>query len=208
MIVLHDQLPDHAHIIYRQQVPYSASQWMLSSLESLPEAGCHFSEGSLPEALAPSQIMSAACRSVAASKSACLHCCTMSTGMSVSRLALLALFLELFLSQSQLLHELLMQPVMLFNPGKISSTSRLLFERGIAMVVVGFPATPLLSARARICISASHTREDLDWALQVCLLWHAAHTAPVFNYMQQVQSCYEMTACVAECVLSHLHEHV
>ncbi|KAL0024670.1 hypothetical protein WJX77_007715 [Trebouxia sp. C0004] len=58
-------------------------------------------------------------------------------------------------------------PVMLFNPGKISSTSRLLFERGIAMVVVGFPATPLLSARARICISASHTREDLDWALQV-----------------------------------------
>jgi len=60
-----------------------------------------------------------------------------------------------------------MQPVMLFNPGKISSTSRLLFERGIAMVVVGFPATPLLSARARICISASHSREDLDWALQV-----------------------------------------
>ena len=72
----------------------------------------------------------------------------------------------------------LMQPVMLFNPGKISSTSRLLFERGIAMVVVGFPATPLLSARARICISASHTREDLDWALQVCLLWHAACLAP------------------------------
>lgn len=35
------------------------------------------------------------------------------------------------------------------------------------MVVVGFPATPLLSARARICISASHSREDLDWALQV-----------------------------------------
>ncbi|KAL3137882.1 hypothetical protein ABBQ38_005134 [Trebouxia sp. C0009 RCD-2024] len=58
-------------------------------------------------------------------------------------------------------------PVMLFNPGKISSTSRLLFERGIAMVVVGFPATPLLSARARVCISASHSREDLDWALQV-----------------------------------------
>ena len=64
---------------------------------------------------------------------------------------------------------------MLFNPGKISSTSRLLLERGIAMVVVGFPATPLLSARARICISASHTREDLDWALQVSsCLPHAA----------------------------------
>lgn len=69
---------------------------------------------------------------------------------------------------------LLLQPVMLFNPGKISSTSRLLLERGIAMVVVGFPATPLLSARARICISASHTREDLDWALQVSLVWGCA----------------------------------
>lgn len=66
------------------------------------------------------------------------------------------------------------QPVMLFNPGKIASTSRELLERGIAMVVVGFPATPLLSARARICISASHSPEDLDWALKVdskaCLL--------------------------------------
>ena len=60
-----------------------------------------------------------------------------------------------------------LQPVMLFNPGKIVSTSRLLLERGIAMVVVGFPATPLLSARARICISASHSHEDLKWALQV-----------------------------------------
>ena len=35
------------------------------------------------------------------------------------------------------------------------------------MVVVGFPATPLLSARARICISASHSQEDLEWALKV-----------------------------------------
>lgn len=58
-------------------------------------------------------------------------------------------------------------PFMLFHPGKICSTSRLLLERGIALVVVGFPATPLLSARARVCISASHTIEDLDWAAQV-----------------------------------------
>ena len=34
-------------------------------------------------------------------------------------------------------------------------------------MVVGFPATPLLLARARICISASHSREDLIKALQV-----------------------------------------
>lgn len=37
----------------------------------------------------------------------------------------------------------------------------------MAVVVVGFPATPLLLARARICISASHTREDLVRALEV-----------------------------------------
>ena len=62
---------------------------------------------------------------------------------------------------------LCMQPLMLFNPGKIAATSRLCWERGVAMVVVGFPATPLLTARARICISASHTRKDLDYALEV-----------------------------------------
>jgi hypothetical protein len=56
---------------------------------------------------------------------------------------------------------------MVFNPGKIAALSRLLFERGVALVVVGFPATPLLTARARICISAAHTRKQLDYALEV-----------------------------------------
>jgi 7-keto-8-aminopelargonate synthetase-like enzyme len=37
----------------------------------------------------------------------------------------------------------------------------------VAVVTVAFPATPLLLARARICISASHTREDLIKALDV-----------------------------------------
>lgn len=32
---------------------------------------------------------------------------------------------------------------------------------------VGFPATPLLTARMRVCISASHTKADLDYALEV-----------------------------------------
>ncbi|KAJ8449530.1 hypothetical protein Cgig2_005552 [Carnegiea gigantea] len=38
---------------------------------------------------------------------------------------------------------------------------------GVAVVVVGFPATPLLLTRARICILASHTTEDLVRALEV-----------------------------------------
>ena len=41
----------------------------------------------------------------------------------------------------------------------------MLLERKIATVVVGFPATPLLLGRARICLSADHTREMLDEAL-------------------------------------------
>ena len=40
--------------------------------------------------------------------------------------------------------------------------SRIMLERKIAVVVVGFPATPIAESRARICMSASHTREMLD----------------------------------------------
>lgn len=39
----------------------------------------------------------------------------------------------------------------------------------VAVVTVAFPATPLLLARARICISASHTREDLLKGLEVII---------------------------------------
>lgn len=70
-------------------------------------------------------------------------------------------------------------PIMIYVPGKIAPFSRACFDRGIGLVVVGFPATPLLMARARVCISAQHTKEDLDWALKVledvtakCLLQH------------------------------------
>lgn len=58
-------------------------------------------------------------------------------------------------------------PIMLYNPAKIAAFSRECLARGLAVVVVGFPATPLLLSRARICLSAAHTREDLTWALSV-----------------------------------------
>ena len=60
-----------------------------------------------------------------------------------------------------------LQPVMLFNPAKLPAVSRFMLHRGIAIVVVGFPATPLLTARTRVCISASHSKADLDYALEV-----------------------------------------
>ncbi len=57
-------------------------------------------------------------------------------------------------------------PVMLYNPTKIAAFSRECYKRGLAVVVVGFPAVPILESRARFCISAGHTREQLDWALK------------------------------------------
>ena len=56
-------------------------------------------------------------------------------------------------------------PVMLYVPSKMSLFSRMLYERNICVVVVGFPAVDLMEARVRFCISASHTREDLTRAL-------------------------------------------
>ncbi|KAG6543374.1 hypothetical protein Mapa_015288 [Marchantia paleacea] len=58
-------------------------------------------------------------------------------------------------------------PVMLYNPAKIPAFSRECFKRNVAVVTVAFPATPLLLSRARICISAAHTREDLERGLEV-----------------------------------------
>ena len=56
-------------------------------------------------------------------------------------------------------------PMMLFMPAKIAAFSREMKKRGVAVVVVGFPACPIIESRARFCLSASHTREDLDKAL-------------------------------------------
>jgi len=56
-------------------------------------------------------------------------------------------------------------PLMLYHPAKIAAFSRECLKEGLAVVVVGFPATPLVLSRARFCISAGHNRKDLDEAL-------------------------------------------
>lgn len=58
-------------------------------------------------------------------------------------------------------------PVMIYFPAKIGAFSRECLKRGLAVVVVGFPATPVILSRARFCISAGHTREDLVKALDI-----------------------------------------
>ncbi|KAE8134523.1 pyridoxal phosphate-dependent transferase [Aspergillus pseudotamarii] len=59
-------------------------------------------------------------------------------------------------------------PVLLFNPAKMPAFSHEMLKRKISVVVVGYPATPLVSSRARFCVSAAHTKEDLDRVLTAC----------------------------------------
>ncbi|XP_047458671.1 serine palmitoyltransferase 3 [Mugil cephalus] len=56
-------------------------------------------------------------------------------------------------------------PVLLYMPGKVVAFAREMLARKIGVVVVGFPATPITEARARFCVSASHTREMLNQVL-------------------------------------------
>jgi len=58
-------------------------------------------------------------------------------------------------------------PIMVYLPGKLAAFSRECLQRGLAVVVVGFPATTVVLSRARFCISAGHTRADLDRAIEI-----------------------------------------
>ncbi|KAM0746045.1 PLP-dependent transferase [Meredithblackwellia eburnea MCA 4105] len=60
-------------------------------------------------------------------------------------------------------------PLLLYAPGKMAPFSRLMLERHkIIVVVVAYPATPLVSGRVRFCLSAAHTKDDLDQLLRAC----------------------------------------
>eukprot|EP00112_Aurelia_sp_Birch-Aquarium-sp1_P021621 Seg587.1 transcript_id=Seg587.1/GoldUCD/mRNA.D3Y31 product="Serine palmitoyltransferase 2" protein_id=Seg587.1/GoldUCD/D3Y31 len=56
-------------------------------------------------------------------------------------------------------------PILLYMPAKIAAFSREMLKRNIAVVVVGFPATPIIESRSRFCLSAAHTKEMLDKVL-------------------------------------------
>ena len=59
-------------------------------------------------------------------------------------------------------------PMILYHPGKLPAFSRELLNRGISVVIAGYPATPLLTARVRLCVSAAHNKEDMDRVLRAC----------------------------------------
>ncbi|CAH2107900.1 unnamed protein product [Euphydryas editha] len=56
-------------------------------------------------------------------------------------------------------------PMLVYTFSKMAATVEGLTARGVATVGVGFPATPLNKARIRFCLSAAHTREQLDECL-------------------------------------------
>lgn len=57
-------------------------------------------------------------------------------------------------------------PVMLYHPTKMALFSRLLRQDKIASVIVGYPATAVISSRIRFCMSAALTKSDLDYVLE------------------------------------------
>lgn len=57
-------------------------------------------------------------------------------------------------------------PLLLYLPAKMPALSRMLYNEKIAVVVVGYPATPIATARARLCVSSALTKEDLDYVLE------------------------------------------
>jgi serine palmitoyltransferase len=65
-------------------------------------------------------------------------------------------------------HDSPIVPVLLFNPGKMAVFHRMMKQRAtpIIVVVVAYPATPLVTSRVRFCVSASHTKDDIDIVLR------------------------------------------
>ncbi|RVX65929.1 hypothetical protein B0A52_10236 [Exophiala mesophila] len=59
-------------------------------------------------------------------------------------------------------------PLLLYHPAKMPAFSHEMLKRKISVVVVGYPATPLISSRARFCVSAAHNKEDMDRLLSAC----------------------------------------
>ena len=57
-------------------------------------------------------------------------------------------------------------PLLLYAPSKMPAFSRMMLQRKIAVVVVAYPATPLIESRVRFCVSSALTKEDIDYLLQ------------------------------------------
>lgn len=59
-------------------------------------------------------------------------------------------------------------PLLLYNPCKMPGFCRKMLQHGVAVVIVGYPATDIISSRIRFCMSAALTKEDIDKILAIC----------------------------------------
>lgn len=57
-------------------------------------------------------------------------------------------------------------PLLLYCPSKMPAFSRMMLQRKIAVVIVAYPATPLIESRVRFCMSSALTKDDLDYLLR------------------------------------------
>ncbi|KAK6169520.1 hypothetical protein SNE40_020560 [Patella caerulea] len=58
-------------------------------------------------------------------------------------------------------------PILIFYPAKVAALERNCLSSGLGIVVAGFPATTIIESRSRLCLSAAHTKEMLDRALDI-----------------------------------------
>uniref|UniRef100_A0A6G1SAS6 serine C-palmitoyltransferase n=1 Tax=Aceria tosichella TaxID=561515 RepID=A0A6G1SAS6_9ACAR len=58
-------------------------------------------------------------------------------------------------------------PMMVYSATIVVEIIRAALKKNVALVGAGFPATPLLEARVRFCVSSAHTREMLDRVIDV-----------------------------------------
>ena len=58
-------------------------------------------------------------------------------------------------------------PVMLGDVQLAREFSRRLFEEGVFAQAIGYPTVPQGKARIRVMLSATHSRQDLDQALEI-----------------------------------------
>eukprot|EP01118_Nematostelium_gracile_P007868 TRINITY_DN2580_c0_g1_i2.p1 TRINITY_DN2580_c0_g1~~TRINITY_DN2580_c0_g1_i2.p1 ORF type:complete len:530 (+),score=138.74 TRINITY_DN2580_c0_g1_i2:131-1720(+) len=72
-------------------------------------------------------------------------------------------------------------PVMCYAPLRFCAMSRDLLKRNVAIVVVGYPATPVLLGRARFCMSSAHTIEQLEKCIQDIIELGKAYHIDYYN---------------------------
>ena len=64
-------------------------------------------------------------------------------------------------------HDSPVVPLMVYSATIVVEMIRAAMKRNVALVGAGFPATPLLEARVRFCVSSAHTKEMLDHVIDV-----------------------------------------